>query len=282
MSQGSKIFLLVLVVLLMIAALGLIIVLVVDGVDWSFLEFEETTEHVALALPEESASQENYDYGTVETKPDRVEYPPVSIDDLLNTDLDPIGEYILKDNEGSIVITEGSSAGIYSVVIDLNSGVIETVGLAFGERYIASLDPADSTLYLFAVESGTVNGYYINSEDSSRNAVRAYATESSNIIPPLNDIFFDNGLYNISGLNASGGSYEDSYYLNGAGVFFRISRNDDDNFAGVGMLLDDYLISVVDGYLNLYRKNNDYYEGIWIQYLGDTPGTETLTFTEKY
>ncbi|MCD4733417.1 hypothetical protein K8R78_04175 [bacterium] len=279
MSQGSKIFLLVLVVLLMLAALGLIIVLVVDGVDWSFLDFEDTTEYEETVAVEELAP--DYVYEEPLTQPDTtVEVEPIYSGELLNAAIDPTGTYEISGVEGSIVVSDGSG-GIYPVMITLDGETIETVGMTFGEKYFASLNPADSTLYLVTVDDGAINGYYINPNSIARNSISASVDGMSFTIQPFVDILFDEGQYSVSGINASGSSYSDNYYLEASGVFFFVHRGNPEAPVGVGMLLDDYLISVMEGYLNLYLWNGDYYEGIWVQYPGDKPGSETLSFVES-
>jgi len=277
MSQGSNVLVFVLVVLLMFAALGLIIFLVVDGVDWSFLDFEDTTEYVETVAFEESTP--DYVYEEPLTQPDFVEVEPIYSGELLNAAIDPTGTYEISGVDGSIVISDGSG-GIYQVAITLDGETVETVGFAFGENYFASQNPDDSTLYLVKVDDGAINGYYINPDSVARNSISASVDGISFAIPPLTDIFHEDGLYSVKGINSSGSNYSDSYYLEASGVFFLVHRGNLEAPVGVGMLLDDYLVSVVEGYLNLYRWNGDYYEGIWVQYPGDEPGTETLTFAE--
>ncbi len=213
----------------------------------------------------------------------------------INTDLDPSGTYLMTieytDFDIPCTLTLRKEEGDFFTATwdygDEDGSVYETAALCFGEKYLAICEQGDyPILDIFTIGEGALEGFWVEYGSDAVNRVYG-VTKEGNELPaaPVLKVLDKAGTYTLEGDNPDGSGYVGYEYLEAHGKVIACDQtitpdyDMDENYQGVGVIIDDNLILAISSFLSLYTADGDDWNGVWLDYSNGEVADENLSYT---
>ena len=213
----------------------------------------------------------------------------------LNTELDPSGTYQMTveyaDSELTCILTlTKSESGFFKAIWDYgdkDGSTYMNTAVCFGENYLAICEPGDPPILdVFSIGDGVLNGYWV--DYGYEELLKIYGTtEEGNDLPepPVLMSLENPGTYNIDGNNPDGSTYVGYLYFESFGKVIACDQTitpdyeQDTNYMGVAVIIDDYLVMAVSSFLSVYSRSGNDWRGALTDYSEDVMTDENLIYT---
>ncbi len=213
----------------------------------------------------------------------------------LNAELDPSGTYHMTveytDSELSCtLILIKSESGFLKAFWDYgdkDGTTYENTAVCFGENYLAICEPGDPpTLDVFSVGDGALNGYWVDYGFEELLKIYGVTEEGNDLPEPPVLMSPDNpGTYTLDGDNPDGSGYVGYLYFEAFGKVIACDQTitpdyeQDSNYMGVAVIIDDYLVMAVSSFLSVYTRSGNDWHGVLVDYSEDVATDENLRYT---